>query len=115
MTTSIWARVLSALTGLSVPKAESVYIAATSADLPDEYLVYFLISDPPELHADNVEKSKSYHVQISYFNRSGLAGMPDINAAMVSAGFTRDAGRELPYNELTRHYGLVLEFWYYEE
>lgn len=115
MSTTIWERINTALTGLSLPMAASVYISATPESLPDEYLVYFLISDPPEQHADNVEKAKSYHVQISYYNRAGLAAAPDITGAMIAAGFTRAPSREIPYNELTRHFGLAFEFWYYEE
>ena len=115
MTTTIWARISTALAGLSQPKAAGVYIAATAAELPAEYLVYFLISAPPQQHADDTEKSRLQHVQISYFNRAGLAGMPAIAGAMTAAGFTRGPMRELPYNDQTRHFGLALEFWFLDE
>jgi hypothetical protein len=57
---------------------------------------------------------RCWRVQISYYNRSGLAGMPDIDGAMTSAGFERGGVRELPYNQQTRHFGLALEFIYTE-
>ncbi|MDD5367460.1 MAG: hypothetical protein PHQ40_00380 [Anaerolineaceae bacterium] len=112
---SIWERISAALTGLSLPKAEGVYLAATGGELPNEYLVFFLIAAPPEQHADDVEKSRSYHVQVSYYNRAGLAVIPAIATAMTAVGFTRGPLRELPYNEQTRHFGLSMEFYYLEE
>ena len=112
MTTTIWERVTTALAGLSQPKAASAYLAATGAELPDEYLVYFLIAGVPQQHADDAEVSRLQHVQVSYFNRAGLAGMPAIAGAMTAAGFTRGPETELPYNPDTRHFGLALEFYY---
>jgi hypothetical protein len=113
--TTIWERVGTALAGLSQPKAASAYLAATGADLPDEFLVYFLVAAPPQSHADDVERSRLYHVQVSYYNRAGLVGMPDIAGAMTAAGFTRGPLTELPYNPDTRHFGLSLEFFYLDE
>lgn len=111
---SIWETISSALTSLSIPMAPGKYITASGVDLPDEFIVYTLVSSPPEQHADNVETMRSYLVQISYFNRDGLAEMPDIRTAMKSAGFMRGAERDLPYDEVTRHFGLALEFVYIE-
>ena len=100
------------MTGLSLAKAASFYQAASGADLPDEFLVYFLISSLPELHADDDEAMRSWRMQISYYNRAGLATLPGIDAAMTAAGFTRGPQHELPYNTQTRHFGLALEYVY---
>ena len=113
--TTIWERMKTALTALAVPMAANTYILASGQELPDSYLVYFMISDPPTQHADNVEKLKTYRVQVSYYSRSGLLSMPDIVGAMTGAGFTRLPGRELPYNPDTRHFGMAMDFNFLEE
>jgi hypothetical protein len=112
---TIWQRTLNALTGLGLPMAPNVYLTASGSNYPDEYLVYFLVSSPPELAADNVEMLRSYRMQVSYYSRAGLAAMPDIKGAMVAAGFEVDAMIEHPYNLATRHYGIGFEFIYLEE
>ena len=113
--TTIWERTVSALTGLSVDMAANVMIQATADALPDQYIVYQLISSPPEQHGDNVERLRTYRMQVAFYDRAGLATMPAIPAAMVTAGFSKSMYRELPYNEITRHYGLAMEFLYLEE
>ncbi len=113
--TTIWERTYSALVGLGVPLAANRYLVETLDQLPDQFIVYSLISAPPEQHADNVEKSRTYRMQINVWNRNGLVGLPDIAGAMVAAGFGRGPIRELPYVESTRHYGLVYEFLFLDE
>jgi hypothetical protein len=113
--TTIHARMYTALATLSLPLAAGVYIPASGTELPDAYLVYMVISDPPRLHADNVEKLHLYRVQVSYYSRSGMQAAPDISGAMVAAGFMRADKRDLPYNPDTRHYGLAMDFTYLEE
>lgn len=113
--TTIWERAYNALSGLGVSLAESVYIPASGTELPDSYLVYFVVSDPAVQHADDEESLRSYYVQVSYYDRDGLQSMPDIDGAMTTAGFTRLPGRELPYNPETRHFGIALEYQYLEE
>ena len=108
----IWELTRLALVGLGWPLAADQYLVATSAALPEQFLVYQLISSPPELFADNVEKHRSYHMQVSAYSRSGFTALPDIAAAMVAVGFMPGPIRSLPYNPSTRHYGLVLEFVY---
>ena len=112
---SIWELTKTALDTLGVPVAANVYIAATNAELPDLYLVYFLVSSTPEQHADNVEKIRGNRVQVSAFTRTTLATLPDVSAAMVAAGFARGPTRELPYSQQTRHFGLAMDFIYVEE
>lgn len=113
--TTIWERVEDALDGLGVDLAANAMVMPTGTALPDEFIVYQVISSPPEQHADELETLRSYRVQVSYYNRAGLIGMPAIKAAMVTAGFTKSVYRELPYNQLTRHYGLAMEFLYLVE
>lgn len=112
---TIWERVKAALSGLGKTMAANTMVMATGAELPDEYLVYQLISNPALQHADDEEKLRSYRVQVSYFSRAGLAALPDIDGAMRTAGFKRLPGRELPYNPATRHYGLALDYIFVEE
>lgn len=113
---SIWTITHAALTGLSYPLAANTMILATGADYPDEYLVYQMISDPPGLHADDLEKLRSYRVQVSVYSRTGMASIPaQVETAMLAAGFTRLEGRELPYNTQTRHFGLAMDFNYLED
>jgi hypothetical protein len=112
---TIWERTLTALTGLGLPLAANAYIVPSSSQLPDEYIVYFLVSAPPELQADDEVKLRFYRMQVSYYSRSGLAGLPGIEAAMVAAGFAAGPLTEIPYNPASRHFGLALEFAYHEE
>ncbi|PKN87784.1 MAG: hypothetical protein CVU46_03125 [Chloroflexi bacterium HGW-Chloroflexi-8] len=111
---TIWERVVSALTSLSVTMAANVLIVASEAERPAEYLVYSVVTSPAEQFADNAETARSWLVQISYYNRAGLATMPYISGAMAAAGFMPSAQRELPYNQQTRHFGYALDFVYAE-
>lgn len=113
--TTIWERTKTALTGLGVPMAANRYLVPTGQQLPDQYIIYQLISSPPELHADNAEKYRTYRMQVTIWDRTGLANLPDISGSMVAAGFGRGPFRELPYVESTRHYGLAYDFFYLEE
>lgn len=110
--TTVWERVEDALDTIlpAVPYAAGVYISATPEALPDLYIVYFLVVSTPVLHADNAEQLRIPTVQVTVYSRSGLAGLPDVDTAMTSAGFSRGPVRELPYNLLTRHYGLAFEY-----
>lgn len=112
--TTIWERTKTALTTLGLPLAADIYVAASGGDLPDTYLTYMLISNPPEQHADDAETMQSYLVQVTCFCRNGLNSLPDINTAMISAGFMRGPAREIPFSTETRHYGLAMDFIYME-
>ena len=112
---TIWARVKTALTSLSIPMAANTMVTCTGTQLPDTNLVYQLISSPQEQAADDRETLRSYRMQVSYYSRAGLTNLPDISGAMVAAGFTRGPIRELPYNPTTRHFGLAMEFVFLEE
>ena len=111
---TIWERVLSTLTPLGLPLAANAMIVASESERPDVYIVYFVVTDAAAQHADNLEKHRSTTVQITYYDRAGLAGMPDINGAMTAAGFMAGPRRELPYNQQTRHFGYAMDFVYVE-
>jgi len=114
--TTIWEMTSTALSGLGVPLAANRYLPASDEqELPDQFIVYQLISSPPELHADDVEKYRSYRMQVTVWDRDGLVSLPDVAGVMLAAGFTRGPLRELPYVESTRHFGLAFEFLYLEE
>lgn len=112
---TIWERVKAALTSLSVPMAANVYIPATEADRPDTYLVYSLVAGDPLQHADNEEKLREQTVQVNIWSRDGLTNHPDVEGAMLAAGFAFVESRELPYDEDTRHFGLAIDFNYVED
>lgn len=114
--TTIWERTGTALAGLGLDVAANVMVQATADALADTYLVYQVISSPPALHADQVEKLRWYRVQVSVYARGGLATVPDlVAAAMVAAGFSKSIFREIPYNEKTRHFGYAMEFIWLED
>jgi hypothetical protein len=113
--TTIYELAQTALETLSVPVANQVYIPATGSDLPNLFLVWFLISAPIAQHADDNETLRTNRVQVSVYSRAGLINLPDVTGAMKAAGFAAAARFQLPYNRETRHYGLALDFTYLEE
>ena len=113
--TTIYARTKTALDTLGLPMAKNQYKPGSNQELPDEYLVYQLISSPAAQHADNVERLRFYKMQVNHFYRAETKSNPAIAGAMVAAGFMRADGRDLPYNEATRHYGESLDFTYLEK
>jgi hypothetical protein len=113
---SIWEITEDALDGLGLPLAANTMIMPSGQELPDQYLVYQLISNPPQLHADDLETLRSYRMQVSFYSRTGLATTPaQVETAMLAAGFTRIEGRELPYNLQTRHFGVSMDFNFLED
>lgn len=114
MSVTIWERVSAALTPLGLPMAANVFIVASGAALPAQYLVYSLISSPPEQFADNAETLRSYLVQVSAYSRSGSASLPNIKTAMTAAGFIAGPMRDLPYDDQLRYFGLAMDFYYSE-
>lgn len=108
--TTIFEIVNTALASISpaVPFAMAPY--QVTGGLPDEYLTYQVIDSPAEQHADDVETLRSYLVQVSIYKRVGLASLPDVDGAMVTAGFSKGSWRQLPYSQETGHYGLAKDF-----
>lgn len=87
--------------------------------LPDRYIVYFLVDDIGETYVDGKETSHQPRIQVSFFYRSkeDFITVPDeIVSAFAAAGFTRsnNCGR-IPYQSDTGHYGWHQDFYYYEE
>ena len=115
--TTIFEKVVAALNSInpSVPYAFNQYLIADGSDFPDQFLVYTLISDAPQQHADNGETIRSYRIQVTTFSRSGLVSIPDVDTAMLNAGFVRSSRRTMPYDEMTRHFGLAADYIYYLE
>jgi hypothetical protein len=92
------------------------FLAATpGGDLPDSYLIYFVVDVSPVQHADNLETIRGWLVQVSIYSRAGLAGLPDVIGAMTAAGFMFVAGRQLDYDIETRHYGIAFDFEWTED
>lgn len=81
-------------------------------ELPDTYITYFLVSGTGEEHADNVEVSRTYRVQVNIMNKDGLASLPDVDSVMTAAGFTRGPERALAKDSATSHYGLAKDYFY---
>ena len=96
----------------AVPYALAPYLTAPTATLPDVYLAYQEIFSQPEQHADDAEKERSYLVQVSVYSRTGLVSLPDVDGAMIAAGFIKGAERQLIKDPETGHYGLALEYHY---
>lgn len=113
MTITIWERIQDALEDLGVPMKDNFY-PGSGSQLPNVFIIYLLITGDPVEFFDDEETDRRYHIQITYYNRDGLAAMPDIVGSMLTAGFTHGPDRELPFNLETRHFGLALEFWYTE-
>lgn len=110
--TTIFERVTTALSTLSpaVPFSLAPYKSTTT--LPDQYLAYQQIVSVPEQAADDVEKERSYLIQVSIFSRTGLVSLPDVDTAMLAAGFKKGQERQLPQNPQTGHYGLAKDYIY---
>lgn len=85
--------------------------------LPDHYIVYFLVDDEGKTWNDGVETSHEPRVQISFYTRSkpDMLTVPDeIEQAFVAAGFTRGPVGHIPYQPDTGHYGWRRDFYFYE-
>jgi hypothetical protein len=111
---TIFERVSSALATIApaVPYAMAPY--KSTGDLPAQYLAYELIDSLPDEHADNAETARSYVVQVTIWSAGGLVTIPDVDAAMVTAGFAKSSWRQLPQDPESGHYGLAKDFVYLE-
>lgn len=114
--TTIFERTVTALGTISPAIVYSMapYKKAPSGDLPDQYVVYQLVVGNPEQHADDAETLRSYTMQVTIWSRNGLVTVPDVNAAMIAAGFQKGPERPLPQDRETGHYGLAKDFIYLE-
>lgn len=109
--TTIFERTQTALETLAgVP----VSLAPRQGTLPDLFVVHQLIYSPPEQHADDAETLRSYLVQVTVWSRSGLVSLPNVDGAMLAAGFIKRGQRQLPKDAESGHYGLATDFVYLE-
>lgn len=91
--------------------------SSENKQLPNEYIVYFLVSEPSALSLDGKEKSSIPRIQVSFFYRkkSSLPAMMDtIKEAFLDNGFTRANSGRIPYQNDTGHYGWRYDFNFYE-
>lgn len=112
--TTIFERTATALATLTpaIPYALGQYVTAGGGELPDTFIAYSLISGDPAQHADNLETLRGYQIQVSIFARAGLVTLPDVDTAMLAAGFTKGPEHQLPYDKETRHFGLAKDYFY---
>lgn len=110
--TTIFERVDTALGTLDPAVPFSVAPFKHTTALPDQYIAYQLIAGTPEQHADNEETFRSYLVQVTIWSKSFLS-LPDVDAAMLAAGFKKSIERQLPQDEKTLHHGLAKDYVYF--
>ena len=106
--TTIFERVDDALASIS--PAVSYAMAPMKGTLPDQFVVYQLIDGSPEQHADDAETERSYSIQVTIWSKSGLVSIPNVDTAMIAAGFKKSTERQLPQDPTTGHYGLAKEY-----
>ena len=107
--TTVFEEVSSALDTLGVPYGMGTYIS--DGELPDQYMVYSLIDGVPSQHANDEETLRTYRVQVSIYDRNGLADLPDVDVAMLAAGFMKGPERQLPRDDESGHYGLAKDYF----
>lgn len=85
--------------------------------LPDTYIVYFLVSNPPLSSADGKERSCIVKMQVSLFYKdiNQMLSIPQkIKEVLISQGFLRVTEGRIPYQQNTGHYGWRCDFNFYE-
>lgn len=107
----------SILTTLGIPYGLMRYVDINTTQLPDTYIVYFLVDDRGKEWADGEEISRSPRIQVSLFFREKpiYSTVPSqIEAAFIQGGFLRVGSGNIPYSEITGHYGWRCDFRNYE-
>lgn len=107
--TTVFEQVEDALDTLNVPYGMDTYLS--NGELPNQYMAYSLIDGVPSQHADDAETQRTYRVQVSIFDRNGLANLPAVDAAMLAAGFEKGPERQLPRDNESGHYGLAKDYF----
>lgn len=110
--TTVFERVETALGTLS--PAISFASAPYKGTLPNAYVTHQLINSPAEQHADGVETERSYTMQLNFWDKAGIPSTTNVDAAMKAAGFRKGDVRQLPQDPQTHHYGLAVEYVYFE-
>lgn len=106
----IWTLIASAVSSLGLPYAADVNRSVLGTPLPDAFIVYGLVAESPETHANDVETERFYRVQLSLYNRAGLSDLVSTDAEMYAKGFCFSRARALPFNPETGHFGLMREY-----
>ena len=114
--TTIFQRVNDALATLSpaVPFGMDVFEQVGSTGLPAQFITYQLIDGTAQEHADNAETMRTYRVQVNIMSTAGLAVLPNVNVAMIAAGFSLGPERQLPKDLGTGHFILAKDYFYLE-
>ncbi len=111
--TTIFERVKAALATLAPIPYAMDQMLMTGGTLPDQYLVYTLPNTALAAHFDDQEAARRYQVQVAIYSRAGLVSLPDVDSAMLAAGFTRGSER-MPNNQ-GEHYCLEKTFYYHND
>ena len=85
--------------------------------VPDTYIVYFLVSNPPISSADGKERASLPKIQVSLYYRdiSVIKKIPEeLITAFNAAGFRRSSTGRIPYQQNSGHYGWRSDFYYFE-
>ena len=107
---------LQSSTGIPWKKDRYVPPSGDVRQLPDTYMVYFLVDGPGVSWADGKETAKQPRIQISLFYRDKPVALtvPDlIEQAFLDAGFTRVDEGVIPYQDESQHYGWRCDFCLY--
>ncbi|HAE59762.1 MAG TPA: hypothetical protein DCG54_09740 [Anaerolineae bacterium] len=110
----IFERTKTALATLSPIPVAMDRMLFTSAP-PDTYIICDLIVSNPSLHLDDAEKGRQDRVQVTIFNRTGLENLPNVDGAMLAAGFTKSAMRQIDVGAQSSHYAMALDYYFYKE
>jgi len=101
----------------NIPYDWERFEAEGARQLPDNFIVYFLVSEPPALIVDNKELSSLPRIQVSFFYRkkNDFPIVQDlIKELFVLHGFVRVGSGRIPYQKDTGHYGWRYDFNFYE-
>lgn len=93
------------------------HAACDAAQLPDSYIVYYLMHDSGSAWENGKETSHEARIRIClYFrDKSVFVEIPEkIEKSLMEAGFGRRCSRSIRYQIDTAHYGWRCDFNYYE-
>jgi len=112
----IYKKIYDALDALGYPvREQGTY--ALGETLPETHITYQIIGQPNITHYDNAPASTTTRVQISLYSKKPAikqAADTTLKAVMLPAGFRRASGRDLPFDQKTRHYGYTSDYKYHE-
>lgn len=108
--TTIFERVNTALASLNPSVAFA--LKPYEGTLPATFIEFELLVSPSEQHADNAETERSYQVQVSIWDTTGLVSLPDVDTAMKNQGFQKGNERQLPKDQQTGHFGIAKNYTY---